>query len=227
MRYTIGKPHDKRIKEMEVHNRPRERMAERGAEALNDQELLAILIGSGNKERSVTTIAREVMELLDQRNRITQEELITISGLGPAKATLIIAALELGRRRLPAKRRQIRTPSDVYPLIRHYASRMQEHLLAISLNGAQEVLSINVCSIGLVNRTIVHPREVFSEALAQRASAIIVAHNHPSGVLEPSMEDREVTRRLKKAGDILGIPIIDHLIFSEDGFISMLEGSMF
>ena len=167
------------------------------------------------------------MELLDQRNRITQEELITISGLGPAKATLIIAALELGRRRLPAKRRQIRTPSDVYPLIRHYASRMQEHLLAISLNGAQEVLSINVCSIGLVNRTIVHPREVFSEALAQRASAIIVAHNHPSGVLEPSMEDREVTRRLKKAGDILGIPIIDHLIFSEDGFISMLEGNLF
>lgn len=143
-----------------MHDRPRERMAERGAEALSDQELLAILIGSGNKERSVTTIAREVMELLDQRNRITQEELITISGLGPAKATLIIAALELGRRRLPAKRRQIRTPSDVYPLIRHYASRMQEHLLAISLNGAQEVLSINVCSIGLVNRTIVHPRDV-------------------------------------------------------------------
>ena len=104
---------------------------------------------------------------------------------------------------------------------------MQEHFLAISLNGAQEVLSINVCSIGLVNRTIVHPREVFSEALAQRATAIIVAHNHPSGVLEPSAEDREVTRRLKKAGDILGMPIIDHLVFSEEGFISMLEGSMF
>ena len=160
MRYMIAKPHDKRIKEMEVHDRPRERMAERGAEALSDQELLAILIGSGNKERSVTTIAREVMELLDQRNRITQEELTTISGLGPAKATIIIAALELGRRRLPAKRRQIRTPSDVYPLIRHYSSRMQEHFLAISLNGAQEVLSINVCSIGLVNRTIVHPRDI-------------------------------------------------------------------
>ena len=210
-----------------MHDRPRERMAERGAEALSDQELLAILIGSGNKERSVTTIAREVMELLDQRNRITQEELTAIQGLGPAKATIIIAALELGRRRLPAKRRQIRTPSDVYPLIRHYSSRMQEHFLAISLNGAQEVLSINVCSIGLVNRTIVHPREVFSEALAQRATAIIVAHNHPSGILEPSVEDREVTRRLKKAGDILGIPILDHLVFSEDGFISMLEGSMF
>ncbi|HRV24869.1 MAG TPA: hypothetical protein P5046_06570, partial [Sphaerochaeta sp.] len=121
----IARPHDKRIKEMEVHNRPRERMADRGAEALSDQELLAILIGSGNKERSVTTIAREVMELLDQKNRITQEELTTISGLGPAKATIIIAALELGRRRLPAKSRQIRTPSDVYPLIRHYSSRMQ------------------------------------------------------------------------------------------------------
>lgn len=212
---------------MEVHDRPRERMAARGAQALSDQELLAILIGSGNKERSVTTIAREVMELLDRKSRVSQEEITSIPGLGPAKATIIIAALELGRRRLPAKRRQINTPSDLYPLVRHYASRMQEHFLAISLNGAQEVLSINVCSIGLVNRTIVHPREVFSEALAQRATAIVVAHNHPSGVLEPSTEDRDVTRRLKKAGDILGIPIIDHLIFSEEGFISMLEGSMF
>ena len=212
---------------MEVHDRPRERLLERGAQALSDQELLSILIGSGNKIRSVTSIARDVMELLDRKNRITQEELSSISGLGPAKATLIIAALEFGRRRMPAKRRQITTPSDLYPLIRHYASRMQEHFLGIALNGAHEVLSINVCSIGLVNRTIVHPREVFSEALAQRATAIVVAHNHPSGVLEPSTEDRDVTRRLKKAGDILGIPIIDHLIFSEEGFISMLEGSMF
>ncbi len=202
-------------------------MLSRGAESLSDQELLAILIGSGNRERSVNAIAKDLMEILDTKASISNEDLLGIPGLGMAKATLIAASLELGRRRLPAKRRQISTPSDIFPLIRHYATRMQEHFLSVCLNGAHEVLSVNVCSIGLVNRTLVHPREVFGEAVRQRATAILVAHNHPSGNLEPSMEDKDVTRRLKQAGDILGIKVLDHLIFSEEGYLSMLEGSLF
>ncbi len=212
---------------MAVCDRPRERMLSRGAESLSDQELLAILIGSGNRERSVTAIAKELLELLDRKPLVTNEDLMGIAGLGLAKASLISAALELGRRRLTAKRRQISTPSDIYPLIQHYATRMQEHFLSVCLNGAHEVLSVNVCSIGLVNRTLVHPREVFGEAVRQRATAILVAHNHPSGNLEPSMEDKDVTRRLKQAGDILGIKVLDHLIFSEEGYLSMLEGNLF
>jgi DNA repair protein RadC len=162
MKYQINKPPEQRIKEMAVCDRPRERLILRGAEALSDQELLSILIGSGNRDRSVTAIARDLLELLDRKPMATNEDLMAIGGLGMAKATLIGAALELGRRRLPAKRRQISTPSDIFPLIRHYAGRMQEHFLSVCLNGAQEVLSVNVCSIGLVNRTLVHPREVFA-----------------------------------------------------------------
>lgn len=227
MRYLINEPHDLKIKEMAVCDRPRERMLAKGVESLTDQELFAILIGSGNRGRGVTAIARDLMELLDRKAMVTHSELVQIQGLGTAKATLISAALELGRRRLPPKRRQIVTPADIYPLIRHYATRMQEHFLSICLNGAHEVLSVNVCSVGLVNRTIVHPREVFGEAVRERATAIIVAHNHPSGNLQPSGDDQDVTRRLRQAGELLGIKLLDHLIFSEEGYLSLLEGNLF
>jgi len=202
-------------------------MVSGGAESLSDLELLAILIGSGSKERPVNSIAKQLLEVMDKKAIIAYEDLLTIPGLGMAKTTLICAALELGRRRLPAKKRQISTPGDIFPLISHYAGRMQEHFISVALNGAHEVLSVNVCSIGLVNRTLVHPREVFVEAVRQRATAILVAHNHPSGNLEPSVEDRDVTRRLRQAGDIIGIKVLDHLVFSEEGYFSMLEGNVF
>ena len=227
MKYLINTPSDQRIKDMAVHDRPRERMVSGGAESLSDLELLAILIGSGSKERPVNSIAKELLEVMDKKAIVAHEDLRNISCLVMAKTTLICAALELGRRRLPAKKRQISTPGDIYPLISHYAGRMQEHFLSIALNGAHEVLSVNVCSIGLVNRTLVHPREVFVEAVRQRATAILVAHNHPSGNLEPSVEDRDVTRRLRQAGDIIGIKVLDHLIFGEEGYFSMLEGNVF
>ncbi len=227
MKYLINTPSDQRIKDMAVHDRPRERMVSGGAESLSDLELLAILIGSGSKERPVNSIAKQLLEVMDKKAIVAHEDLLAIQGLGMAKTTLICAALELGRRRLPAKKRQISTPGDIYPLISHYAGRMQEHFLSVALNGAHEVLSVNVCSIGLVNRTLVHPREVFVEAVRQRATAILVAHNHPSGNLEPSVEDRDVTRRLRQAGDIIGIKVLDHLIFGEEGYFSMLEGNVF
>jgi len=227
MKYLINTPSDQRIKDMDVHDRPRERMVSGGAESLSDLELLAILIGSGSKERPVNSIAKQLLEVMDKKAIIAYEDLLTIPGLGMAKTTLICAALELGRRRLPAKKRQISTPGDIFPLISHYAGRMQEHFISVALNGAHEVLSVNVCSIGLVNRTLVHPREVFVEAVRQRATAILVAHNHPSGNLEPSVEDRDVTRRLRQAGDIIGIKVLDHLVFSEEGYFSMLEGNVF
>lgn len=162
MRYQIQEPQVLRIQEMALSDRPRERMVALGAEALTDQELLTLLISSGSRSRSVTMIATDVLTLLDSKQQISCQELKQISGLGMAKATVIAAALELGRRRLPPKRRQISTPADIYPLVRHYATRMQEHFLSLALNGAHEVLAITVCSIGLVNRTIVHPREVLS-----------------------------------------------------------------
>lgn len=197
---------------------------------MSDLELLALLIGSGNKTRPVQMLATDIQDLLDRHDRdavIEVSDLLSIKGLGPAKAGIICAALELGRRRNPGKRKLITTPSDVFPLIRHYGTRRQEHFLSIALNGAHEVMSVTVVSIGLVNRTLVHPREVFADAVRDRATALIIAHNHPSGNLEPSTDDVDVTKRLRHAGDILGIKILDHIIFSEDEFCSLLEMGLF
>jgi DNA repair protein RadC len=132
----------------------------------------------------------------------------------------VAAMLELGRRRWGQRGICIRFPEDIFNLIRHYGDRRQERFICISLNGAHEVIAVRVVTVGLVNRTIVHPREVFSDPLQDRASAVCVAHNHPSGKLTPSGEDNEITFRLKEAADILGINFLDHLVFSGEGFFS-------
>lgn len=164
--YTTGVS----IKELPQSERPRERLQEHGPLALSDLELLALLIGSGTSKNPAMKVAEQLLYLLDKlsgEEEITIEQLTSIDGMGLAKATLVLAALELGRRRLPPKRKQIVFPSDVFPLIRHYASRPQECFLSISLNGAHEVISINVVSVGLVNHTLVHPRDVLTSHLIQ------------------------------------------------------------
>ena len=115
------------------------------------------------------------------------------------------------------------TPADLLPHVRHYADRKQEHFLCASINGANEILNIRVISIGLIDRSPVHPREVFADALSDRASAVIVAHNHPSGGLEPSPSDIQVTEQLKAAGVVVGITLLDHIIFNRLGYYSFLE----
>ncbi|MHC1693000.1 MAG: DNA repair protein RadC [Sphaerochaetaceae bacterium] len=218
------------IKELPMEERPREKLCTTGPLSLSDVELLTVMIGSGTSRIPAQKLALQVQEFLDQHQttpEITVTDLSSVDGMGIAKASVICAALELGRRRLPSKRKQIVFPSDVYPLIRHYGSRQQEHFLCVSLNGAHEVVSVNVVSIGLVNHTLVHPREVFADPLRERATAVIVAHNHPSGNLAPSMDDKNVTSRLRKAGELLGIQVLDHLIFSDETFHSMLEENEF
>jgi DNA repair protein RadC len=214
------------IKEMPPEKRPRERMVSQGALSLSDIELITIMVGSGTKKNPAMKLAAQILEVLDRQHvddQLTVEDFLSIEGLGEAKATLICAALELGRRRLPSRRKQIIFPGDVFPLIQHIGSRLQEHFICISLNGAHEVMSITTVSIGLVNHTLVHPREVFATPLRERATAIIVAHNHPSKTLTPSIDDRNVTKRLKEAGELLGIKVLDHLIFSDESYRSMLE----
>lgn len=203
---------------------PRERLVKYGSSGLSDLDLITILLGSGNRTTPVHKLADRVLSLIDSRpETLTIEELKAISGIGAAKSSLLIAALELGRRLGCTSKRQILTPSDAYPMLRHYADRQQEHFIRISLNGAHEVISIGVVSIGLVNRTIVHPREVFATPIKERATALIVAHNHPSGHLVPSHDDDEVTQRLRECGRLLGIQILDHIIFSESSYYSYLE----
>lgn len=214
----------KRIRDLPCDQRPREKLFSKGAQYLSDLELLAILLGSGTKHLDVLTLSRKVLTYLDRSGGTPDlKALCTVPGVGPAKAALLTAAVEFVRRRIHPKGLKISMPADVYPLIRHVADRRQEHFLCVSLNGANEVIAVRTVSVGLVNRALVHPREVYADPITDRASAVVVAHNHPSGNLQPSQDDLAVTAQLKKAGDTLGIRLLDHLIFNNQTCCSLLQ----
>jgi DNA repair protein RadC len=201
--------------------RPRERLFRYGPEALSDQEILSILLRTGSRGKNVSLLAAELLNLLERRAEIPgMKDLMRLTGVGKTKAAVIAAVLEFGRRRWAVTGKKIRSPTDIFNLIRHYADRKQERFISVTLNGAHEVIAVRVVTVGLVNRTIVHPREVFADPVADRSCAIVCAHNHPSGVAEPSREDDAVTRALQKAGDVLGIKLLDHLIFTETSWYS-------
>jgi len=207
-----------------VHDRPREKLLAKGPGSLSDQELLAVLIGKGTAKMDVMTLAAKVARVMDEKGLdVGIEDLKGFPGLGQAKAALILAAIEYARRRIKPEGFKISTPADVLPLIRHFTDRKQEHFLSITINGANEVLNVRVVSIGLIDRSPVHPREVFADALTDRASGIIVAHNHPAGSLEPSDADTNNTIQLVQAGKIMGIELLDHIIFNRNNYYSFLE----
>lgn len=215
---------NKTIDQIPEADRPREKLLRKGAPGLSDQELLAILLGKGTPAMDVMTLARKLARLIDEKGMaVTSDDLTQFEGVGDAKATLILAAFEFARRRIKPEGSKIVTPADLLPHIRHYADRKQEHFLCASINGANEILNIRVVSIGLIDRSPVHPREVFADALADRASAIIVAHNHPMGSLAPSPSDISITAQLKAAGEIVGVELLDHIIFNRTGYTSFLE----
>ncbi len=206
----------------------RERVKERGARHLSDDELLALTLRTGCKNLPVMSLAARVIKALDiARPEAIFETLSNIEGMGDTKASTVMAALELGRRYSGSLNQKVSTAADVFPLIRHFADRKQEQFICVSLNGAHEVIAIRVVSVGILNRTIVHPREVYADPLSDRAAAILVAHNHPSGQLEPSEEDRQITKRLHEAGELLGIALLDHLILSpRGGYFSFVESGV-
>ncbi len=205
-------------------DRPREKLLRKGAAALTDQELLAVLLGKGTPGMDVMTLASKLARLIDEKGLdVKAADLSQFAGVGDAKATLILAAIEFARRRIKPEGARIVTPADLLPHVRHFADRKQEHFLCASINGANEILNIRVVSIGLVDRSPVHPREVFADALADRASAVIVAHNHPSGGVDPSQSDIDITVQLKAAGEVVGIGLLDHIIFNRTAYFSFLE----
>ena len=213
------------MRDIEEFDRPREKIMRLGASALRDEELVAAIIGKGTKGNDVFSIATEIVTLL--RTEIpTFRELTMIRGVGEGKAAILLACFELARRFGKSEELspfRITRSDDVLKLheidsLRH---GKQEHFFVITLNGAHEVIHPHLISKGTVNQSLVHPREVFAEAIAERAAAIICVHNHPSGNLTPSREDEEITRRLEKAGTLLGIPLLDHIIVSKNGFQSL------
>jgi len=207
--------------DMAIEQRPRERLIAKGPAALSDAELLAVLLNTGIKGKNVSELAEDLLGLLDRSREIPPiPELSKLSGMGGTKACAIAAMLEFGRRHWGASGSTVKYPDEIFALVRHNADRKQERFISLSLNGAHEVLAVRVVTIGLVNRTIVHPREVFADLIQDRAAAFAVAHNHPSGKLTPSPEDDEITERLLKASEILGLHFLDHLIFSETAWWS-------
>lgn len=193
---------------------PREKLARLSIDALTDKELLMLLIGSGTNGRSVSAIADELLEKLDKEENLKLSEIRIVPGIGIAKASMIAAALELGRRRKDRLKTIITKPSDIFNEVRHYASREQENLIVVMLNGAHEVLGTRVVTRGLIDRTIAHPRDLFAPAVEKRAVAICIAHNHPSGNLTPSLNDKEMTDRMVASSNILGIKLLDHVMFT-------------
>jgi DNA repair protein RadC len=216
----------KKMKDMPQKDRPREKIASKGASALTDTELIEAIIGRGTRSREVREISKDICRLvLERGNAIRYEDLQAIEGIGPTKASQIMSCFELGRRYFGSKDTQVRVtrPEDILPLVAHLREKRQEHFVCIALNGAGEVLGNRIITVGLLNHSLVHPREVFADAITDRAASVICVHNHPSGSLEPSSQDIAITTQLKEAGSILGIQLIDHIIVTRAGHVSMKE----
>jgi DNA repair protein RadC len=216
----------KKMKDLPLQDRPREKIAKKGAAALKDDELIEAIIGRGTKNRDVRTIAREICGIIgDGKTALHYNDLASLEGVGPTKASQILACFELGRRYYapPGSPAKVTKPEDILPLVPDLAAKRQEHFICITLNGAGEVLGNRIITVGLLNHSLVHPREVFADAITDRAASIICVHNHPSGSLEPSSQDIAITGQLKEAGVLVGIPLIDHVIITRTGYLSMRE----
>lgn len=217
------------MKELSLDDRPREKLLRLGAQSLGDNELLALVLGSGIRTRSTLAVANSLLEVVGGLHGLMRsgaDQLVGVPGVGPARAAQVLAALELGRRALvrPIERTRVLSPQDVAALLLpRFGSRPVEHFGVVLLDAKHHVLRLKVLSVGTVDASFGHPREVFREAAAATAAAIVVFHNHPTGDPEPSDDDLVLTRRLVAAGEIMGIPVIDHLILGERTFCSLRQ----
>ena len=202
----------------------REKILRTGITYPTNMELIMVLLGTGIQGMPVDKLARRVMDTITAAPREKLlEQLMQLEGIGPSKAVTIAAAIEFGRRQNLHTGKQISKPSDLIPFVNHYAMQEQEHFICVTLNGAHEIIKIRTVSVGTINKTMVHPREVFTGAIKDMASAVILCHNHPSGNCIPSSDDIETTHRMVEAGQCLGIHVLDHLILTTRGFFSIKE----
>jgi DNA repair protein RadC len=213
-----------------VRDRPREKLARLGVAALGDNELLALVLGSGTRRINALGLANAVLESAGGLHGLpssTREELLRVTGVGGAKAAQVMAAVELGRRTLTrqqAERPQLRTPGDVASyLLPEFGARAVEQFGVVLLDAKHRLLKTVVLTIGTLDRSVVHPREVFREASSARAAGIILFHNHPSGDPAPSAEDLTLTRRMVAAGELMGIDVLDHLVLTATRYASVRE----
>jgi len=212
------------LRDLHKHDKPREKLVTKGVEALKNEELLAILLGSGIQGKDVRKLAKEIVAMLDKGfDTLTLNKLCDIHGLGIAKASQILASIEFSKRYLIRSNRRITDAKDVYEELKSFSTKSQEHFLTITLDGASHIINTRTVFIGTLNQSLVHPREVFADAIADRAAGIIIAHNHPSGTLEASRADVAITQRLKEVSKLVGIELLDHVILSKHGYYSFSD----
>ncbi|MBR7080965.1 MAG: DNA repair protein RadC [Treponema sp.] len=210
-----GKKAKPNVREMAIKN---------GIEFPSDEELLMLILNGGTKKMPLEKLAEKALCVINEYGTDELVEHLTrISGMGDAKALALAAAVELGRRRNSCSRCRIERPSDIVPYVKHFSLEKKEHFVVATVNGARELLNIRVVSIGTVSRTLVHPREVFAEAITEHAAGIICFHNHPCGPCLPSNADRTTTTALEEAAVILGITFMDHIIVTHEDYFSFLE----
>ena len=217
------------IHDLPKSERPRERMQKFGPEVLSSQELLALILGKGVKGESVMVTAQRLFSTFGNVRKISEaslEELSGVKGIGLAKASQIKATFELSKRSKEevSKKNKVQTAKDVARLVSpELKDKKKEHFLILSLDSRNNLIKISNVSIGTINANLVHPREVFKEAIQSMAASIILVHNHPSGDPEPSEDDLGITKRLVEAGKIIGIDISDHIIIAQDEVFSFKE----
>ncbi len=218
------------IRDVPIAERPRERLVQKGAQSLSNQELLAIILRTGTRNESVLQVAQRMLqhfEGLRLLKHATIEELTAIKGIGSAKAIQVLASLELGQRVMqlhPDEKYKILSPEDGANYVMEDMRFLnQEHFVAVYLNTKNQVIHKQTVFIGSLNASLVHPREVFKEGIKRSAASLICFHNHPSGDPTPSREDIEVTKRLLESGKILGIDLLDHIIIGDKQYVSLKE----
>ncbi|WP_285268732.1 RadC family protein [Kaistella rhinocerotis] len=222
------------LKFLAEDDRPREKFLFKGKNALSDAELLAIIMGSGSRDESAVELARKILQSVENNwhhlSRLQIADLMKFKGIGEAKAISIAAALEIGRRRAAQEipeRTQIKSSNDIFLLLSPFLSDLQtEEFWAIFLNQNNRVLGKSQLSSGGINQSVVDVRILFKAAIDQFATALVIAHNHPSGNLKPSTEDVKITKQIAEAGKILNIQLLDHVIIAQNSYFSFADESM-
>jgi DNA repair protein RadC len=223
------------VRDLPLNERPRERLLKLGSEALSAQEILSLILGRGIKGESIMMTSQKLLSRFGNLKGIANasiEELTQTKGIGPAKAAQIKAALELSKR-LEADVGEkpqpvLKSPEDVAAVMRSkLKGKKKEHFWVLCLNTRNKLINCKPVSIGSLDTSIVHPREVFKEAVSSSAASVIFVHNHPSGDPEPSKEDIELTKRLVKAGEIIGIDVLDHIIVCDKSYLSLKAKNLF
>ncbi|MDW3211524.1 MAG: DNA repair protein RadC [Reichenbachiella sp.] len=222
------------IKQWAEEDRPREKLIIKGKASLSEAELIAILIGSGTPKISAVDLAKTILAAtgndLNELAKLSLADLKKFNGIGEAKAIAIISALELGRRRKETevvKKPKVSSSSDAYHYLKpHLMDLDHEQFWVLYLNRANQIIKPEMISAGGVSGTVVDAKLVFKKALEVLASGVILAHNHPSGNLQPSNQDVQLTKKIKAAGQTLDIPVLDHIIFTDDGYFSFTDESM-